>query len=127
MRSRRSPFAELGAAVAVLALCLGLVVDGAVTGVGLWAKGRSDAFVALPASIQTSYVPERSVLLDRRGAPIAYFWDQDRQSVPSSSMSHWVRDAAVAMADRSKDDIRRASASTKPSNSASGSARFTYP
>ena len=34
---------------------------------------------------------------------------------------------AAAMARRSKEAIRRASASTKPSSSASGSARLTYP
>src|SRR5882757_597748 len=34
---------------------------------------------------------------------------------------------AAAMACRSKEAIRRASASTKPSSSASGSARLTYP
>jgi membrane peptidoglycan carboxypeptidase len=99
MRLPRSPLAELAVAVAVLVVCLGLVVDGLAVGAGLWAKGRSDAFVALPASIQTSYVPERSVVLDRRGTPIAYFWDQNRQSVPSSGMSPLVRDAAVAVED----------------------------
>jgi membrane peptidoglycan carboxypeptidase len=99
MRPTRSPVAELAVAVAVLAICLGLVVDGLVVGAGLWAKSRSDAFVALPASIQTSYVPERSVVLDARGAPLAYFWDQNRHSVPASGMSHLVRDAAVAVED----------------------------
>src|SRR5882724_7145786 len=37
------------------------------------------------------------------------------------------RPFAAAMARRSKEAIRRASASTKPSSSASGSARLTYP
>jgi membrane peptidoglycan carboxypeptidase len=99
MRSRLTPAGEIAVAVAVLVLCLGLVVDGLAVVAGLWAKSRSDAFVALPASIQTSYVPERSVMLDARGRPIAYFWDQNRQSVPTSGMSPLVRDAAVAVED----------------------------
>jgi membrane peptidoglycan carboxypeptidase len=99
MRLRLTPAGEIAVAVTVLVLCLGLVVDGLLVVAGLWAKSRSDAFVALPASIQTSYVPERSVLLDARGVPIAYFWDQNRQSVATSGMSRLVRDAAVAVED----------------------------
>jgi membrane peptidoglycan carboxypeptidase len=99
MRQPRSPLAELGTGLAVIAVCLGTVVATGAAGVGLWAKHTSDAFVALPSAIQTSYVPERSVLLDRNGRPFAYFWDQNRQSVPSRAIAKVVRDAAVAVED----------------------------
>jgi membrane peptidoglycan carboxypeptidase len=99
MRHRVAPLAELVVGFVVLALCLGLVVVGSVAGLGLWAKAQSDAFVALPTAIQTSFAPERSALLDARGRPFAYFWDQDRETVPTSGMAAAVRAAAVAVED----------------------------
>jgi membrane peptidoglycan carboxypeptidase len=91
--------AELVLGLAVIALCLALVVDTAVVGVGLWVKHRSDEFVGLPTSLDVSGVPERSVLLDRTGHPFAYFWEQDRQSVPADRMAAPIRSAVVAVED----------------------------
>jgi membrane peptidoglycan carboxypeptidase len=99
MPQLRSPLAELAAGLAVIALCLGTVVVTGATGLGLWAKSTSDSFVAMPSEIATSYVPERSVVLDRNGRALAYFWDQDRQSVATNRMAKVVRDAAVAVED----------------------------
>ena len=91
--------AELVLGLAVIALCLALVVDTAVVGVGLWVKHRSDEFVALPTALEVSGVPERSVLLDRTGHPFGYFWEQDRQSVPADRMAVAIREAVVAVED----------------------------
>jgi membrane peptidoglycan carboxypeptidase len=99
MRQPRSPLAELATGLAVMALALGTVVVTGATGLGIWAKHKSDAFVALPSAMQTSFVPERSVVLDRTGRPVAWFWDQDRESVPTKRMARVVRDAAVAVED----------------------------
>ena len=99
MKLRLLPLTELVVGLAVLSLCLGAVVVTTTAGVGLWAKDKSDAFVVLPAALETSVVPERSVLLDARGRPFAYFWDQNRQSVPTSHMAAAVREAVVAVED----------------------------
>lgn len=99
MRLRLTPLTELVAGLAVMALCLGLVVDTTIAGIGLWAKHRSDQFVVLPASLEVSGVPERTALLDAGGRTFAYFWEQNRASVPASRMSPAVRAAAVAVED----------------------------
>jgi membrane peptidoglycan carboxypeptidase len=90
---------ELLVGLGLITLVLVLVVDATATGVGLWAKKRSDAFVAMPASLDVAGVPERTVLLDARNQPFAWFWDQNRQSVPAKSMSRAVREAVVAVED----------------------------
>jgi membrane peptidoglycan carboxypeptidase len=100
MRLRTVPrVAELIVGLVVIALCLAAVVDTAVVGIGLWVKQRSDEFVALPAALGVSGVPQRSVLLDRTGHPFAYFWEQDRASVPADRMAATVRQATVAVED----------------------------
>jgi membrane peptidoglycan carboxypeptidase len=91
--------AELIVGLVLIALCLGLVVDSLVVGAGLWVKHQSDEFVALPTTLDVSGVPERSALLDRTGHPFAYFWEQDRASVPASRMAASVRAAMVAVED----------------------------
>jgi membrane peptidoglycan carboxypeptidase len=91
--------AELLLGTAVLALCLGLVVDTALVGTGLWAKEHSDRFSALPARLDVTSPPERTVLLDAKGRPFAWFWEQNRLSVPADRMAQPVRDAAVAVED----------------------------
>ena len=90
---------ELLVGLGLITLVLVLVVDATATGVGLWAKHRSDAFVAMPASLDVAGVPERTVLLDSANRPFAWFWDQDRQSVPGKAMSRAVREAIVAVED----------------------------
>src|SRR5438067_543076 len=52
---------------------------------------------------------------------------ESRSRSADGSETWLTRFFAAAMARRSKEAIRRASASTKPSSSASGSARLTYP
>src|SRR4051794_39387241 len=100
MRWRSLPrVAELVVGLVLIALCLGLVVDGLLVAGGLWVKHQSDTFVALPAALDVAGVPERSVLLDRTGQPFAYFWEQDRASVPADKMAASVRSAVVAVED----------------------------
>lgn len=90
---------ELLVGLGLITVVLVLVVDATAAGVGLWAKHRSDAFVAMPARLDVAGVPERSVLLDSTNRPFAWFWDQDRQSVPAQGMSPAVRQAIVAVED----------------------------
>jgi membrane peptidoglycan carboxypeptidase len=94
-----SPAAELVVGLVLIALCLALVVDTTLAGVGLWAKQRSDEFAALPAALDVRDVPDRSVLLDAKGHPFAYFWEQNRESVPMKRMAPAVRTAVVAVED----------------------------
>ncbi|HUR13330.1 MAG TPA: transglycosylase domain-containing protein [Mycobacteriales bacterium] len=93
------PVAQLVMGLGLIALCVALVVDTALVGVGLWAKHRSDEFVALPAALEVTGVPERTALLDSKGLPFAYFWAQNRSSVPADRMAPAVRSAAVAVED----------------------------
>jgi membrane peptidoglycan carboxypeptidase len=90
---------ELLVGLGLITLVLVLVVDATAAGIGMWAKHRSDEFVALPASLDVAGVPERTVLLDTHNRPFAWFWDQDRQSVPATGMSPAVREAVVAVED----------------------------
>lgn len=100
MRLRRLPPAvELLLAPVIITLSLVLVVDLVVAGAGLWVKKRTDRFLALPAALAVSGVPNRTVLVDAKGHPFAYFWDQDRASVPAARMARTVRDAVVAVED----------------------------
>jgi len=107
MRLRSIPrVAELVLGLLVIALCLGLVVDSAILAVGLWAKQKSEHFAALPAALDVKGVPERSVLLDADGRPIAWFWEQNRASVPHGQISQSMRDAIVAVEDERFYDNR---------------------
>src|SRR3954447_9740839 len=77
-------------------LCLPLV-----GGVGLGAKSTADTFNDLPAELFAPPLPERSVILDRNGAPIAALHgDQDRVNVPLARIPVSMRQAIVAIEDR---------------------------
>src|SRR4051812_42451693 len=77
-------------------LCLPLV-----GGVGLGAKSTADTFNDLPAELFAPPLPERSVILDRNGAPIASLHGgQDRVNVPFERTPAPMRQAIVAIEDR---------------------------
>lgn len=100
MRLRTVPrIAQLISGLALIALCLGLVVDTAIAGLGLWLKDRSDEFVALPTSLEVSGIPDRSVFLDAHGAPLGYLWEQNRASVPANHIAPAMGVAIVAVED----------------------------
>ena len=95
----RSPRAGLAFALALLVTCAAVVVDSVLVGVGLAAKHASDEFVRQPSALDASGIPNRSVLLARDGTPFAYFWSQNRSSVPGSAMAPVLRRAVVAIED----------------------------
>ncbi len=59
-------------------VCVALLVNAVLVGVGLAAKEASDRFLALPTDLRPSALPQRSVMLDATGRPIAWFWEESR-------------------------------------------------
>ena len=59
-----------------------LAVDVVLVGVGLAAKEASDRFLALPSDLRQVALPQRSVMVDAAGTPIAWFYEQNRSVVP---------------------------------------------
>ncbi|WP_084779935.1 transglycosylase domain-containing protein [Planobispora rosea] len=70
-----------------------------VGGAGLAAKNASGVFTDLPPAPRESLLPERTVLLDRRGRPFAQFYSQNRTIVDLDDVSPVMRKAIVAIED----------------------------
>jgi membrane peptidoglycan carboxypeptidase len=58
-----------------------------------------DYFQSLPASLTRLPLPQRSVLLDADGAPITYFYDENRVEVPLASIAPVLQHAVIAIED----------------------------
>jgi membrane peptidoglycan carboxypeptidase len=83
-----------GLLMAVLALPL-------IGSIGVGAKASADFFDNLPTQLVVPPLPQRSVILDRFGKPIATLHGpEDRVSVPFSDISVPMRNAIVAIEDR---------------------------
>lgn len=87
-RWRRTP-ARLVAFI-VVAACMGVLVAGLVVpAAGLvWFTSSVAAKVSkdLPLGLDTSPLPERSRLVDRKGRLITHFYEQNRVNVPLSAI-----------------------------------------
>src|SRR5687767_5466292 len=75
----------------VVTACVAAVLGTAVVGAGLGDKRASDAFLAMPAAITPPAVPQRTVILDARGKPIAWLWKENRQVVELVDISPVMR------------------------------------
>src|SRR3954451_19964739 len=100
-RPRKVRLLSMLALSVVGGLLLALLCLPLVGGVGLGAKSTADTFNDLPAELFAPPLPERSVVLDRNGAPIAALHgDQDRENVPLARIPVSMRQAIVAIEDR---------------------------
>lgn len=99
MARRSGSVAELLLGVAVIATVMSVVLSSALVGLGLLAKSRSDAFLALSDDLTVSRGPQRSVLLDARGQPIAWLWRENRQDVPLARVAPVMRQALIDIED----------------------------
>ncbi len=85
----------------VAGLLLALAALPVVGGLGLTAKAGSDTFNELPTELVVPPLPERSVIVDRTGKPIAELHgSEDRVNVPLSQIPVSLRQAIVAIEDR---------------------------
>ena len=82
-------------------LVLALLLLPLVGGLALTAKSAANGFNDLPAELVAPPLPERSVILDRNGKPIADLHGaEDRVNVPLASIPVSMRQAIVAIEDR---------------------------
>ncbi len=101
LRPRKVRLLSMLALSVVGGLLLAILCLPLVGGVGLGAKSTADTFNDLPAELFAPPLPERSVVLDRNGTPIAALHgDQDRQNVPLARIPVPMRQAIVAIEDR---------------------------
>ena len=70
-----------------------------LVGVGLAAKEASDRFLALPSDLDAVALPQRSVMVDAEGTPIAWFYEQNRSVVPLDQVAPVMRQALVDIED----------------------------
>jgi membrane peptidoglycan carboxypeptidase len=65
-----------------------------------WAiTGGVDFFESLPTTLARPPLPQRSVLLSASGAPITWFFDENRVEVPLAAVAPVLRQAVVAIED----------------------------
>jgi membrane peptidoglycan carboxypeptidase len=87
----------------VVSVLSGVLVAGLVLPVlgsaGLVARKSADGFMDLPAELDIPPLPERSRILASDGSLIAYFYNENRVSVPLTEVSPLVRQAVVAIED----------------------------
>ncbi|MDQ1634294.1 MAG: hypothetical protein QOJ32_1103 [Frankiaceae bacterium] len=85
----------------VAGLLLALAALPVVGGLGLTAKAGTDSFNELPSELVVPPLPERSLILDRDGKPIAELHgSEDRVNVPLARIPVSLRQAIVAIEDR---------------------------
>lgn len=98
---RRTRVTALLVLPVVTGLLLAILLLPLVGGIGLTAKATADSFNDLPAALVVPPLPERSVILDRTGRPIAELHgSEDRVDVPLSRIPVSMRQAIVAIEDR---------------------------
>ena len=102
LRPSRRPLRDvLGLVLGLLVVsgCVAAVLGTALVGAGLAAKKASDDFLALPADLRPAPLAQRSVLVDAKGKPFAWFWKENRQVVPLDRISPVMRQALVDIED----------------------------
>ena len=99
--SRRRSWGWTGLVLPVLVFtaCVAVAVNLVFVGVGLAAKEASDRFLSLPSDLREVPLPQRSVMVDAEGAPIAWFYEQNRSVVPLDQVAPVMRQALVDIED----------------------------
>jgi membrane peptidoglycan carboxypeptidase len=98
----RPPLKLLGAFALASALAGALMTAYLLpmAGSAAWAINSGvDYFESLPAELSRPPLPQRSVLLAANGAPVTYFFDENRVEVPLSSIAPVLRHAVIAIED----------------------------
>ena len=98
-RRRSRGWARLVPAVVLFTACVAVAVNLVLVGVGLAAKEASDRFLALPSDLDAGALPQRSVVVDAEGTPIAWFYEQNRSVVPLDQVAPVMRQALVDIED----------------------------
>lgn len=94
--------AHLGV-MAMVSAVLGLIVAGLAipfAGVlGFAARDVADSMRDLPAALETKPLPQRTRILAKDGTPIATLYDENRVSVPLTSVAEVMRQAIISIED----------------------------
>src|SRR5688500_5668112 len=98
-RRRSRGWSRLVLPVVVFTLCAAVAVDLVLVGVGLAAKEASDRSLAMPSRLDAVALPQRSVMVDAEGTPIAWFYEQNRSVVPLDQVAPVMRQALVDIED----------------------------
>ncbi|NEB63780.1 penicillin-binding protein [Streptomyces diastaticus] len=88
----------LGVSVLAGAVLAGIVLP-AVGALGLAAKGSVESFDALPTSLKTPPLSQRTTILDAEGGTIATVYSRDRTVVDLKDISPYMQKAIVAIED----------------------------
>jgi membrane peptidoglycan carboxypeptidase len=88
----------LGVSVLAGAVLAGIALP-AVGALGLAAKGSVESFDALPASLKTPPLSQRTAILDAEGGTIATVYSRDRTVVALKDISPYMQKAIVAIED----------------------------
>ncbi|MGH8828810.1 MAG: transglycosylase domain-containing protein, partial [Jiangellaceae bacterium] len=70
-----------------------------VASLGLGAREGADAFVEMPAELETPPLAQRSRITDASGATLATFYDQNRITVGLDQVAPVMKDAILAIED----------------------------
>ena len=98
-RRRSRGWTRLVLPVLVFTACVAVAVNVVFVGLGLAAKQASDRFLAMPSRLDASPLPQRSVMVDAEGTPIAWFYEQNRSVVPLDQVAPVMRQALVDIED----------------------------
>ena len=80
-------------------VCVVVLVNVLLVGVGLAAKEASDRFLALPSELRAPPLAQRTVLVDATGKPFGWLWKENRQVVPIDRIAPVMRQALVDIED----------------------------
>jgi membrane peptidoglycan carboxypeptidase len=98
---RPSKFLAIIILSAVAGLLVAVMAVPLIGGIGIGAKASADFFDNLPTQLVVPPLPQRSVILDATGKPIATLHGpEDRVSIPFSDIPVQMRNAIVAIEDR---------------------------
>lgn len=90
----------MAALIVVAGVLLAGMLFPLVGGTGILASQVAESATETSGSIRSGQLPTTSVMTDSSGAPVAYFYDRYRQSVPSARISTAMKAAIVAIEDR---------------------------
>ncbi len=85
-----------------------------VGGAGILARQVAESATETSGSIRSGQLPTTSVMTDSSGAPVAYFYDRYRQSVPSDRISPAMKAAIVGIEDRRSTNTASWTRSARP-------------
>ncbi|MGI8985460.1 MAG: transglycosylase domain-containing protein [Nocardioidaceae bacterium] len=101
-RAPRRPIRSIVTMVLVSAFC-GVLVAGLLlpvaSFVGLSARNVATGFENLPLDLEQEPTPQRTTVLDSRGRPLAYFYNQNRTDIPLQDVAPVMQEAILAIED----------------------------